>query len=224
MTPVQIFPSILSADFARLGEEIRAVEAAGADAIHIDVMDGRFVPNLTVGPMVVAAARATTRLPLDVHLMIVEPDDLIPEFIDSGADSITVHVEACPHLHRTIQRIRQRGVRAGVAVNPATPVSSVEAILSEIGLLLLMSVNPGFGGQDFIPGVLKKVETARQMIVASNLSVQIQVDGGVRAANAKRLRDAGVSLFVAGSAIFSQPDYKAAIATLRQAIETGESP
>ncbi len=223
MPPARIFPSILSADFGRLGDEIRAVEAAGADAIHIDVMDGRFVPNLTVGPMVVAAARAATRLPLDVHLMIVEPDNLIPEFMDNGADSITVHIEACPHLHRTVQRIRQRGIRAGVSVNPATPLSAVSSILEEIDLLLLMSVNPGFGGQDFIPSVFKKVEAAHQMIVSGNLPVQIQVDGGIRAANAGRLRAAGTSLFVAGSAIFGQPDYKAAIKVLRQAIETGES-
>lgn len=220
--PAQIFPSILSADFTRLGEEIRAVEAAGADAIHIDVMDGRFVPNLTVGPMVVAAVRSITRLPLDVHLMIVKPDDLIPAFIDNGADSITVHVEACPHLHRTIQGIKQQGIRAGVAINPATPVAAVAEILGEIDLLLLMSVNPGFGGQDFISGVLNKVKTARQMIDGLNAATRIQVDGGIRATNAGRLYAAGVNLFVAGSAIFDQPDYKTAIRAIRQAMEAGE--
>jgi len=219
--PAQVIPSILSADFARLGEEIRAVEAAGADGIHIDVMDGRFVPNLTIGPMGVEAARSATRLPLDVHLMIVEPDHLIPEFIDRGADSITVHIEACPHLHRTIQRIKKRGIQAGVAINPATPVTSVAAILGEIDLLLLMSVNPGFGGQDFIPSVLGKVEAARRMMDEMGTAVRIEVDGGIRETNAGRLRAAGVDLFVVGSAVFNQPDYKAAIAALRVAIEAG---
>jgi len=214
-TSPQIFPSILSADFSRLGEELRAVEAAGADGIHIDVMDGCFVPNLTVGPMVVAAVRSATHLPLDVHLMIVEPDRLIPAFIEQGADSITVHMEACPHLHRTLQTIKQHGVRAGVAINPATSVSAIEAILGEMDLLLLMSVNPGFGGQAFIPSTLIKVQTARRMIAALNLSVQIQVDGGIRETNAQSLRTAGVDLFVAGSAIFNQPDYRTAIAALR---------
>ena len=215
---IKIAPSILSADFARLGEEIKAVEAAGADWIHIDVMDGRFVPNLTVGPMIVGAARKATSLPLDVHLMIVEPDHLIPEFIEEGADSVTVHVEACPHLHRTIQLIKQRGAKAGVSLNPATPISSVEEILDEIDLLLVMSVNPGFGGQKFIPKVLDKIRAARKMIDDRRLSIDLEVDGGIKAANAKDLAEAGADIFVAGSAIFESPDYRKAIQTFREAI------
>ena len=215
---IKIAPSILSADFARLGEEIKAVEAAGADWIHIDVMDGRFVPNLTVGPMIVGAARKATSLPLDVHLMIVEPDHLIPEFIEEGADSVTVHVEACPHLHRTIQLIKQQGAKAGVSLNPATPISSVEEILGEIDLLLIMSVNPGFGGQKFIPKVLDKIRAARKMIDDRRLSIDLEVDGGIKAANAKDLAEAGADIFVAGSAIFESPDYRKTIQTFREAI------
>jgi ribulose-phosphate 3-epimerase len=215
----KIAPSILSADFSRLGEEIRAVEAAGADWIHIDVMDGRFVPNLTVGPLIVEAAKKVTTLPLDVHLMIVEPDQLIPEFIKEGASSVTVHVEACPHLHRTIQLIKQHGARAGVSLNPATPISSIEEILDEIDLLLIMSVNPGFGGQKFIPKVLDKIRAARKMIDNRGLSVELEVDGGVKATNAEELAGAGVDVFVAGSAVFESPDYKVAIQKLREAAQ-----
>ncbi len=215
----KIAPSILSADFSRLGEEIKAVDAAGADWIHIDVMDGRFVPNLTVGPLIVEAAKKVTALPLDVHLMIVEPDHLIPEFIKEGAASVTVHVEACIHLHRTIQLIKQHGAKAGVSLNPATPLSSVEEILDEIDLLLVMSVNPGFGGQKFIPKVLDKIRAARKMIDARGLSVDLEVDGGIKVTNAKDLANAGVDVFVAGSAIFGSGDYRATIQQLREAID-----
>ncbi len=214
---IKIAPSILSADFSRLGEEIRAVEAAGADWIHIDVMDGRFVPNLTVGPLVVEAARSVTTLPLDVHLMIVEPDHLIPEFVKNGADIITVHLETCPHLHRTIQRIKHLGARAGVSINPATPISSIEEILDEIDLLLVMSVNPGFGGQTFIPKTLDKIRTARKMISNRNLKTDLEVDGGIKIANAKQIAEAGADVFVAGSAIFESGNYTQAIQKLRDA-------
>lgn len=215
---IKISPSILSADFARLGEEIRAVEAAGADFIHIDVMDGRFVPNLTVGPMIVEAARSVTTLPLDVHLMIVEPDDLIPEFIKAGASIVTVHIEACPHLHRTIQRIKQLGAKAGVSLNPATPVGAISEILDEIDLLLLMSVNPGFGGQTFILKTLDKIKTARKMIETAHLNTYLQVDGGIKPSNVQQVISAGANLIVAGSAIFMSDDYAKAILQLREGI------
>jgi len=212
---VRIAPSILSADFSRLGEEIKAVEAAGADFIHIDVMDGRFVPNLTIGPLIVSAVRKVTSLPLDVHLMIESPDQLIPEFIKAGAHFVTVHLEACCHLHRTIQLIKQHGAKAGVSVNPATAVSSVEDILDELDLLLIMSVNPGFGGQQFIQRTFSKIEQARAILKQRNLKTMLSVDGGVKKENAGALRVAGVDLLVAGSAIFNAPDYREAIAALR---------
>ncbi len=212
---IKISPSILSADFARLGEEIKAVEAAGADFIHIDVMDGRFVPNLTVGPLIVEAARSVTTLPLDVHLMIVEPDNLIPAFIKAGASIVTVHIEACPHLHRTIQGIKQLGAKAGVSLNPATPVATIEEILEEIDLLLIMSVNPGFGGQTFIPKTLEKIRTARNMIEARQLSTYLEVDGGIKADNVRQVISAGANVLVAGSAIFKSTDYTKAILQLR---------
>lgn len=212
---IKIAPSILAADFSRLGDEIRAVEAGGADWIHIDVMDGRFVPNLTIGPLIVSAVRKVTALPLDVHLMIVEPDHLIPEFIRAGADSVTVHVEACPHLHRTIQLIKQHGAHTGVSLNPATPISSVDEILGEIDLLLLMSVNPGFGGQAFIPRVLDKIRDARKLIDMRKLNVDLEVDGGVKVDNTQMLARAGVDVFVAGSAIFQSPDYGKTIEAIK---------
>jgi len=195
--PLQIAPSILSADFTRLGEEIREVEKAGADLIHIDVMDGRFVPNLTVGPLVVEAARRATNLPLDVHLMIHDADALIPEFAEAGSDYLTVHVEACPHLHRTIQLIKEKGVKAGVSLNPATSLSLIEPILPEVDLLLLMSVNPGFGGQAFIPSVLEKLKAARQLIdrIAPRVALDLiegaaawSLDGGYRAEEDRKVR------------------------------------
>lgn len=217
----KIAPSILSADFSRLGEEIQAIEKAGADWVHIDVMDGRFVPNLTVGPLIVEAARKVTSLPLDVHLMIVEPDHLIPEFIKEGATSITVHVEACIHLHRTVQLIKQHGARAGVSLNPATPIETLTEILDDLDLVLIMSVNPGFGGQKFIPKVLDKIRAARKMIDDRKLQTDLEVDGGIKVTNARELSEAGVDVFVAGSAIFESPDYKMTIRQLRDAIDAG---
>ena len=212
---IKIAPSILSADFSRLGAEIKAVEAAGADAVHIDVMDGRFVPNLTIGPFIVSAVRKVTSLPLDVHLMIENPDQLIPEFIKAGANFVTVHVEACPHLHRTIQLIKQLGAAAGVALNPATPVSSVEDIFDEIDLLLIMSVNPGFGGQRFIQRTFAKIEQARVILTERGLKTCLSVDGGVSRDNAGALQKAGVNLLVAGSAIFNATDYHEAMMVLK---------
>lgn len=218
--PVRIAPSILSADFARLGDEIQAVEAAGADLIHIDVMDGRFVPNLTIGPVVVEAARKVTRLPLDVHLMIVEPERLIPEFADAGSSYLTVHVETCPHLHRTLQMIKERGVKAGVTLNPSTPLSLIEPILADADLLLIMSVNPGFGGQRFITQAFEKVRQARALIDERGLPVELEVDGGVKPDNVKALAEAGATIFVAGTAIFGSKDYKETIRQMRQSAES----
>jgi ribulose-phosphate 3-epimerase len=215
MKPLQIAPSILSADFTILGQEIRDVETAGADLIHIDVMDGQFVPNLTVGPMIVEAANRVTELPLDVHLMIHDADALIPEFAEAGSDYLTVHVEACPHLHRTVQLIKEKGVKAGVSLNPATSLSLIEPILPDVDLLLVMSVNPGFGGQSFIPFVLDKLKAARKMIDAIAPHVLLEVDGGIKPENAKALRKAGAEIFVAGSAIFGKRDYAKTIAAIR---------
>ena len=212
---IQIAPSILAADFARLGEEVARVEAAGADLLHVDVMDGHFVPNLTIGPPVIKALDAVTRLPLDVHLMIQEPDALLPAFIDAGSDNLTVHVEACRHLHRTIQTIKDAGVYASVVLNPATSLHTLEEILPELHMVLLMSVNPGFGGQRFIPSTLQKIRALKQQITARGLHVAIEVDGGVNASNARAICDAGADVLVAGTAIFGQPDYGAAIRALR---------
>ena len=214
----KIAPSILSADFACLAEEIKAVEQAGADILHIDVMDGHFVPNFTIGPPIVAAIKKVTRLPLDVHLMMTNPDDFIPEFIEAGSNYLTVHVETCPHLHRTIQSIKERGIRAGVTLNPATPLSAVEPILPEVDLLLIMSVNPGFGGQKFIPSVMDKIKLARRMIDAKGLKVELEVDGGLKVENVGAISSAGADIFVAGSAIFGSKDYKQTISKMRQAI------
>jgi ribulose-phosphate 3-epimerase len=221
---VRIAPSILSADFAKLGEEVRAIEAAGADWVHIDVMDGHFVPNLTVGPPIVESLKKVTRLPLDVHLMITNADAFIPEFAEAGADYLTVHVEACPHLHRTIQSIKERGVKAGVTLNPATPIGSLQEILGDVDLVLIMSVNPGFGGQTFIPSALKKIAAARTMLDQIKSHALLEVDGGVKAENAREIVAAGATALVAGSAIFCQQDYTATIAALRAAGETVASP
>ena len=218
--PVLIAPSILSADFARLAEEIAAVEQAGADLLHVDVMDGHFVPNLTVGPPIVESLKKVTKLPLDVHLMITNADAFIPDFVEAGADYLTVHVEACPHLHRTIQSIKERGIKAGVTLNPATPISSLQDILGDVDLVLIMSVNPGFGGQKFIPSVLKKIADARAMLDRINSHALLEVDGGVKVENTKAIVAAGATTLVAGSAIFSQRDYKATIAALRAAAQT----
>ena len=201
--PVRIAPSILSADFASLGAEVKAVSEAGADYIHIDVMDGHFVPNLTVGPAVVAALRPHSRLPFDVHLMISPADPYIPDFAQAGADIITVHVEAGRHLHRTIQLIKNEGVRAGLALNPGTPVSAVEPLLDTLDLVLVMSVNPGYGGQSFIAGQLEKVRKLRILIDQTERQIDLQVDGGINAENAPDVISAGADVLVAGSATFS---------------------
>jgi ribulose-phosphate 3-epimerase len=197
-----VAPSILSADFGMLAEEIRAVDAAGADWIHVDVMDGRFVPNITIGPVVVKAARAATALPLDVHLMIVEPERYVEEFAKAGANRILVHVEASPHLHRTIQQIKKTGCAAGVVLNPHTHEDSIDRILDDLDQVLVMSVNPGFGGQQFIPGALKKIEALRRRVDERGLAVIIEVDGGVAADTAGRVKAAGADALVAGSAVF----------------------
>jgi ribulose-phosphate 3-epimerase len=210
-----IAPSILSADFARLGEQVRAAEQGGADWLHVDVMDGHFVPNITIGPLVVAALRPVTKLPLDVHLMIEAPDRYLEEFVRAGADYLTVHAEACPHLHRSLQAIKALGVKAGAVLNPATPLSALEHVLEECDLVLLMSVNPGFGGQRFIPQVMEKIARLRQMIEARRLSTLIEVDGGVGPSNARQIAAAGADVLVAGSAVFGNADIPAAIKLLR---------
>jgi ribulose-phosphate 3-epimerase len=212
---VQISPSILAADFARLAEEIGRVESAGASLLHVDVMDGHFVPNLTIGPPVVAAIHAVTDLPLDVHLMVEEPDRLLSDFIDAGSAILSVHVEACRHLHRTIQTIKEAGVEAAVVLNPASPISLLHDILPDLDMVLLMSVNPGFGGQSFIESTLEKIRSLRETIDARGLDVRIEVDGGVKPSNARQIREAGADILVAGTAIFGQDDYAAAIHALQ---------
>lgn len=213
-----IAPSILSADFSKLGDEIKAVEDAGADWIHVDVMDGHFVPNITIGPLVVAAARQATSLPLDVHLMIENPERYIKDFAKAGADLISVQVEACVHLNRTIQMIKESGLQAGVVLNPATPLSSVEWILEYVDLVMIMSVNPGFGGQEFIPNSLDRIKALRQMIKENRLKTLIEIDGGVNAKTIEAVSEAGANVFVAGSAIFKSPDYQKTIARFRELI------
>jgi ribulose-phosphate 3-epimerase len=212
---VLVAPSLLSSDFGRLAEEVRAVEAAGADYIHVDVMDGRFVPNLTLGPVVVEAIKKAATRPLDVHLMIVEPEKYVDAFVKAGADIVTVHVEACTHLHRVLQQIRHAGARPSVVLNPATPLSAVEEILGDVDQVLLMSVNPGFGGQGFIPQTVDKVRRLRAMMDARGLHTDIEVDGGINAETARRVVDAGASVLVAGSYVFGAKDYAAAIRSLR---------
>ncbi len=215
--PVRIAPSILSADFARLGEEVRAISAAGADWIHVDVMDGHFVPNLTIGPMVVKALRPHSTLPFDVHLMISPADPYLEAFAEAGADILTVHPEAGPHLHRTVQRIKALGKQAGVSLNPASPVELVETVLGDIDLILVMSVNPGFGGQSFITSQLKKIERLRRLIDDSGRAIHLEVDGGVDAGNAATVVAAGADVLVAGTASFKggPAHYAANIAALK---------
>ena len=218
MTIKYIAPSILSADFSKLGDEIKSVEEAGADWIHVDVMDGHFVPNITIGPLVVEAARHVTSLPIDVHLMIENPDRYIKDFAKAGADLISVQVEACVHLNRTIQMIKESGLRAGAVLNPSTPLSSIEWIIEEVDFIMIMSVNPGFGGQNFIPNSLDKVGALRKMIRDRGLAALIEIDGGVNEKTIKNISDAGVDVFVAGSAIFKSPDYKKTIDKFRELI------
>jgi ribulose-phosphate 3-epimerase len=220
MTTPLISPSILSADFARLADAVQQVEAAGADWIHVDVMDGHFVPNLTVGPPMVEALRKVTTLPLDVHLMMTNPDEFIPDFAKAGADILTVHVETCPHLHRTVQSIKEQNVKAGVSLNPATSVTTLEPILGDVDLLLVMSVNPGFGGQKFINGALDKIRQIRTMIAASQCSPYLEVDGGITVKNASSVLKAGATVLVAGSAIFGSSNMPDAIRQLRTAGQT----
>lgn len=215
----KIAPSILSADFSRLREEIARVEEAGADLIHIDVMDGHFVPNLTVGPPAIEALRKITRLPLDVHLMIDNPDQMIQDFVKAGADYLTVHAEALIHMHRTIQSIREKGLKCGIALNPATSLSTIENIIGDIDLLLLMSVNPGFGGQTFIPFILEKARAAKMMINERGCDVELEIDGGVKIENIEKISRAGVDIFVAGTAVFGNKDYKWAIDEMRRRAE-----
>jgi ribulose-phosphate 3-epimerase len=220
---IRIAPSILSADFGRLAEEVASVEAAGADWIHVDVMDGRFVPNITLGPVVASAIRKVTRLPIDVHLMIVEPERYVDAFAAAGADTITVHVEACTHLHRTLQSIRSAGKRAGVVLNPATSEETIRYVLDVVDLVLVMSVNPGFGGQSFIDLVLPKVRAIRDMIDRTGRDVDLEIDGGIAEETAERAVAAGARVLVAGHAVFSKPDYAQAIGAIRASANRGLS-
>jgi ribulose-phosphate 3-epimerase len=217
---IKIAPSILSANFAKLGMEIKDVENGGADYIHVDVMDGHFVPNITIGPLIVEAIRPVTKLPLDVHLMIEQPDNYINEFVRAGADIITVHVEACRHLHRTIQLIKSHGIKAGVVLNPHTPIESIQHVLEDIDMVLLMTVNPGFGGQAFIPQVLPKIRQLSAMIKEKQLPIEIEVDGGINEETAKLCVEAGATVLVAGSAIYNKTDRHQAIQSLKQAIHS----
>jgi ribulose-phosphate 3-epimerase len=212
----KISPSILSADFTELAKEIKAVEDAKADYIHIDVMDGHFVPNITVGPFIVEAARRATRLPLDVHLMIERPEAFVAEFARAGSDIITVQAEATRHLHRTIQSIKELGVRAGVSLNPSTPVHYLENIIDDVDLVLVMSVNPGFGGQEFIPSSIAKIKDVRKMLDSRHSTAELEVDGGIKVSNIGEASRAGADVFVAGSAIFGSDDYKKTITAMRK--------
>jgi ribulose-phosphate 3-epimerase len=212
---IKVAPSILSADFAKLGDEVKDVELGGADYIHVDVMDGHFVPNITIGPLIVEAIRPVTTLPLDVHLMIENPDAYIPQFAKAGADIITVHVEACRHLHRTIQLIKEHGVKPGVVLNPSTPVEMIKHIIEDIDMVLLMTVNPGFGGQAFIPNVLPKIREVRQLADQLNPTLEIEVDGGINAKTAVLVKEAGANVLVAGSFIYNNSNREEAIKAVR---------
>lgn len=217
----KISPSILSADFSRLKEEVQAVEKAGADYIHVDVMDGHFVPNITIGPMIVESLRKMTSLPLDVHLMIQNPDEFLTAFVEAGAGILTVHVEACPHLHRTLTEIKKRGVRAGVSLNPATPLCLIEPALEYADLVLVMTVNPGFGGQEFIPAMLPKIKQLRSLIDRKGWNLELEVDGGIKVDNIGAVAKAGADVFVSGSGIFKTSDYGKTITTMREEIKKG---
>ena len=213
----RIAPSILACNFARLGEEVQSVEAAGADLIHVDVMDGHFVPNITIGPDLVAAVAGVTRLPLDVHLMIEAPERYIERFVEAGASTVGVHVEACPHLHRTLAQIREAGARASVTLNPGTPAVAIEPVLADVDQILVMTVNPGFGGQQFIDEALPKLATLRRWLDERGLDPDLEVDGGIGSKTIGRAARAGADVFVAGTAVFKAPDYAAAIEALREA-------
>jgi len=212
---IKIAPSILSADFSRLGEEVSRAEKSGADIIHIDVMDGNFVPNITVGPPVVKAIRAYTKLPIDVHLMVKDPERFIDKFYDAGADIISVHVEACKHLHSTIQSIKQKGIKAGVVLNPATSLSNIKWVLNDLDMVLLMTVNPGCGGQKYIDSLTEKIRELKEMIVKTGLNIDIEVDGGIRPDNIYEVTEAGANVIVAGSSIYNAPDMAEMIKILR---------
>lgn len=218
-----IAPSLLSADFGRLAEEVGAVEKAGADLLHVDVMDGRFVPNITIGPPVVAAIKRCARLPLDVHLMIVEPEKYIEAFADAGADVLTVHAEATPHLQRAVARVRELGKKAGVSLNPSTSLSAIEWVLTDIDMVLIMSVNPGFGGQEYLPSMTGKIELLRSQLVRSGLSVDIEVDGGIKTDNVAEVVRAGANVIVSGSGIFKTKDYGKTISEMRNNIRKAVS-
>lgn len=211
-----IAPSLLCADFGKLADEVRLTEEAGADMLHIDVMDGVFVPNITIGPLVLEAIKKSTKLPLDVHLMIINPDKYIDQFINAGADILTVHVEASTHLHRTVWTIKNKGIKAGVSINPATPISSVEEIIKDLDLILIMSVNPGFGGQSFISSSIDKIKRTKKLITKSKTNTLIEVDGGVKLSNAKEIANAGADILVMGSEFFGQKDYKKFMLKLRE--------
>ncbi len=215
---VKLAPSILSADFSKLLEDVKKVEEAGVEYLHIDIMDGHFVPNISFGPIVMKSLKGKTDLVMDVHLMIENPDQYIESFVDAGADIIVVHEEACRHLHRTIQNIKSHGVKAGVSLNPATSLSTIEEILPELDMVLIMSVNPGFGGQSFIEASVDKIKRLKKMIDDKGLEIDIQVDGGIKATNVRTVVDAGANVIVAGSAIFAQPDVHKAVADFREAI------
>ena len=212
----KLAPSILSADFARLGEEIKSVEEAGADYIHIDVMDGHFVPNITIGPLIVETAKKITSLPLDVHLMISNPERFIKDFVEAGSDLLSIHVETCHHLQRTLTHIRELGAKPAAVLNPSTPLSALEYILEEVDMVLLMTVNPGFGGQKFIPSMLPKIKKVRKLIDEKNLAVELEVDGGINLWNISQVAQAGADVVVAGSAVFKSEDCKKTVRLMKE--------